>query len=531
MVRPDPLRKGAAAATIVAGVRIAGAALIFAAAGTTALHPGRAAAAPCCVPFGSLSDSFSVLGVDASARSHFGILAISTDAGDTLLALNPDARFIPASNMKLFVTGAFLAQFGAQTRGVTEIRAAGKLNKKHGGRELEVKGNLILRGSGYPDVYQLLRPGSRGLLDSLAYLLRASGLRKFEGTLWVDGTLFAPEPYGPGWAIDDLPFSYGAPLNAILANGNAATLLATATAKGVSLALDPPETPLTITGRVALADSSASPQLSISRDPGSRILRVTGRIPRGGTAKRQVAVPDPDSTAGLVLLGALRRAGVEVRANVAVVPAGGSAPAHTATLVRLESPPASEVVGMVDAYSLNVETEALLRLLDPAPAGKTAAQALHRLTAMLAEAGVDTLDISLVDGSGLSPLNLATARAFVRWLETIARNPALGTVFRESLAAPGAVGTLQKRFPDLGPGAALRAKSGTLTNVSGLSGYVTTAGGETVAFSILSNGNRGSVAAARAAEEAIVRMLSGFTRRTAKLGNGISEPALRMIPR
>ncbi|HEY2923733.1 MAG TPA: D-alanyl-D-alanine carboxypeptidase, partial [Candidatus Eisenbacteria bacterium] len=153
------------------------------------------------------------------------------------------------------------------------------------------------------------------------------------------------------------------------------------------------------------------------------------------------------------------------------------------------------------------------------------------LTAMLAEAGVDTLDISLVDGSGLSPLNLATARAFVRWLEYLARNPALGPVFRESLAAPGAVGTLQKRFPDLGPGAALRAKSGTLTNVSGLSGYVTTAGGETVAFSILSNGNRGSVAAARAAEEAIVRMLSRFTRRTAKLGNGISEPVLRMIPR
>jgi D-alanyl-D-alanine carboxypeptidase/D-alanyl-D-alanine-endopeptidase (penicillin-binding protein 4) len=476
--------------------------------------------------------------VDAAARSHFGILAISTSTGDTLLGLNPDARFIPASNMKLFVTGAFLAQFGPQARGVTEIRAAGKLDRKKKGRELELKGDLILVGSGYPDVYQLLRPGSRGLLDSLAYLLSESGFRKFEGTLWVDGTLFAPEPYGLGWAIDDIPHSYGAPLNAILANGNAATVLATATDKGVLLALDPPETPLTIVGKVSLADASASPQLTITRQPGSRTLRVSGRIPRGGTAKRQVAVLDPDSTAGLVLLGAMRRSGIEVRARVQVVPPGGSliAPggsgaAQTVTLARLESPPASEVVSMVDAYSLNAETEALLRLLDPAPSGKSAAPALRRLTAMLAEAGVDTLDLSFVDGSGLSPLNLATARSFVRWLEHLARNPALGPVFRESLAAPGAVGTLQKRFPDLGPEAALRAKSGTLTNVSGLSGYVTTLGKETVVFSILSNGNRGSVAAARSAEEAIVRMLSRFTRAAAQPGEGAPEPTLRMIPR
>ncbi|HXL15409.1 MAG TPA: D-alanyl-D-alanine carboxypeptidase, partial [Methylomirabilota bacterium] len=136
-----------------------------------------------------------------------------------------------------------------------------------------------------------------------------------------------------------------------------------------------------------------------------------------------------------------------------------------------------------------------------------------------------------VDGSGLSPLNLATPRVFVRWLQFLDKDPTLGAIFRGSLASPGAVGTLQKRFPDLGPGVVLRAKSGTLTNVSGLSGYVTTRGGEKVAFSILSNGNRGSVAAPRAAEEAIVGLLSRFTR-----GSAATEPVApgsgsRMIPR
>jgi D-alanyl-D-alanine carboxypeptidase/D-alanyl-D-alanine-endopeptidase (penicillin-binding protein 4) len=515
--RPGSLHRRAARALALA-------ALFLTAVPTT----GRASSR--CVPYGLLSDSLGSFHREVVDGCHFGILAVSLERGDTLLALNPDDRFIPASNMKLFVTGAFLRQFGPRAQGVTELGAGGKLTRKHGGREQELKGDLILHASGYPDIVQLLHPGSRGLLDSLAYLLHASGLRKMEGTLWVDGSIFAPEPYGPGWAIDDMPFSYGAPLNAVLANGNAATLLATATPTGVTLSLSPPETPLRIVGRVTLTAPDAMPVLSITRDPGSHVLRVTGRIPRGGTAKRQVSVPDPDSTAGLVLLGAMRRAGIKVRAKVAVVPPGGTPPAQTATLVRLSSPPAAEVVSMVDAYSLNVETEALLRHLDPAPLGKSGAPALRKLTAMLAETGIDTLDLSFVDGSGLSPLNLATPRAFVRWLQFIDKDPTLGAIFRESLASPGAVGTLQKRFPGLDPGVELNAKSGTLTNVSGLSGYVAARGGERVAFSILSNGNRGSVAAAHAAEEAIVGILSRFTRGP-DTRKGAPQPDSRMIPR
>jgi len=489
--------------------------------------PPRAAfASHRCVPWGLLADSLEALQSPVVDGCHFGILAISLDRGDTLLSLNPGDRFIPASNMKLFVTGAFLRQFGPQARGVTAVGAVGKLKRAKDGRIKELDGDLILHGSGYPDIVQLLRPGSRGLLDSLAYLLHESGLQKFKGTVRIDGSLFAPEPFGPGWAIDDMPFSYGAPLNAVLANGNAATLLATATPGGVTLSLDPPETPLRIVGRVNLTDPGAMPVLSITREPGSHTLRVTGRIPRGSAAKRQVSVPDPDSTAGLFLVGSMRRAGIDVDAKVAVVAAGTSPPLETVTLLRLDSPPASEVVAMVDAYSLNAETEALLRHLDPAPVGKSAGPALRRLASILAEAGIDTLDLSFVDGSGLSPLDLATPRAFVRWLESLNRDPVLGSIFREALASPGAVGTLQKRFQSLPPGALVRAKSGTLTNVSGLSGYVTTQGGERVAFSILSNGNRSSVSAAHAAEEEIVTVLSRFTRAPA-----LPQYGPRMIPR
>jgi D-alanyl-D-alanine carboxypeptidase/D-alanyl-D-alanine-endopeptidase (penicillin-binding protein 4) len=475
---------------------------------------GVARASQGCLPAGALADSLRTLRADVVNGCHFGILAVSLDHGDTLLSLNAADRFVPASNMKLFVTGAFLRQLGPQARGVTTVGAVGKIKRDKERRIKELDGDLVLHASGYPDIVQLLHPGSRGLLDSLAFLLHEAGLRKMKGTVRIDGTVFAPEPYGPGWAIDDMPFSYGAALNAVLANGNAATLVATATANGVALSLDPPETPLRVLNRVSLADPGTPPILGISREPGSHVLRVSGHIPRESVAKRQISVPDPDSTAGLFLIGSLKRAGVDVDRNVkvAVVPAGTSPPPENATLLRLESPPASEVVAMVDAYSLNAETEALLRHLDPAPVGKSAGPALRRLTSLLAETGIDTLDLSFVDGSGLSPMNLATPRAFVRWLEFLDRDPVLGGIFRESLAAPGEVGTLQRRFPSLPPGAQVRAKTGTLTNVSGLSGYVTTESGERVVFSILSNGNRASVASAHTAEEEIVVALSRYRR-------------------
>src|SRR5207248_4257640 len=94
-----------------------------------------ASASTSCVPYGLLSDSLATLHADILNGCHFGILAVSLDRGDTLLALNPGDRFIPASNMKLFVTGAFLRRAGASARGETTIGAGGKLSRSKRGIE------------------------------------------------------------------------------------------------------------------------------------------------------------------------------------------------------------------------------------------------------------------------------------------------------------------------------------------------------------------------------------------------------------
>ena len=508
-----------------------------------------AAAVPACgAPsraYGFLSDSVAFLGSGSLRQSEISVLACSLEGGDTLVALHSAARMIPGSNAKLFTTGSFLRKYGTDYRRETVVVARGRASGGKG-RSVQFKGDLVLRASGMPDVYQLIAPGSRGLLDSLAYLLRQSGLAKFEGILWIDGSVFAPEPYGPGWAHDDFSYSYGAAVNAVLANGNAATLIATATPEGVTLALDPPEVPLVLRGHPTIGEANAAPRLDFRRAPGSRVLEVFGVVPRGGTIKRQVAVPDPDSTAALVFLGALRRAGIEVDAETRVLSRNGASSEHraqgllgapestfdsaaalgtpgwasvdrerTVAVLALNSPPAAVVVGIVNAWSLNAEAEALLRLLDPAPTGKSRERGLAELMRIVAESGVDTLDLSLVDGSGLSPLDLVTSRAIVTWLTAIDRDPALGPAFREGLARPGGYGTLKTRFAALDSTVTFRGKSGTLTNVSALSGYVTAASGERVVFSMITNGNRSSVAGARDAEERLVTVLG---RRRAAVG-------------
>ena len=503
---------------------------------------------------GPLADSVATAVGELADRANVGALAVSLDRGDTLVALDESRRFIPGSNTKIFTTSAFLRAFGPEARFSTALQARGKVDRGRQGA-VRLKGDLILRPAGVPDVVPILAPGSRGLIDSLALLVRAGGLERFEGTLWVDGTLFADEPYGPGWEIEDIPYSYGALATPVFANGNSATLLVTGGPKSVTLALDPPETPLTLVSEATVIDAPTG-GIDVQREPGSRALHVIGVVPRGATIKRQVSVPDPDSTAGLWLIGAMHRAGIDVsRARVRLVPHDDAAePGHqrpggdgapppaaladtgwaavardrSAFVVSLRSPPAAAMVGVVLELSLNPEAEGLLRLLDPAPLEKRREAGLVAERQAAARAGIDTLDLSLVDGSGLSPQNLATPRSLVGWLAALARDSTLAMPFRAALATPGENGTLKRRFAGLPPGADLRAKSGTLTNVSSLSGYVTTAAGERIAFAIMTNGNRGSVASAKQLEERIVGMLA---RRGSAAAEGFSGSAPQRIPR
>lgn len=186
---------------------------------------------------------------------------------------------------------------------------------------------------------------------------------------------------------------------------------------------------------------------------------------------------------------------------------------RNATVATLPSLPLGEAVGVVNARSLNIEAEGILRLVSPAGWGKSRREGIAQIYRLASEAGIDTLDLSLVDGSGLSPQDLVTPRALVRWLTVSDRTEATRGALRGGLAVAGAPGsTLERRFTSLPPGADLRAKTGTLTNVSSLSGYLRTVEGEEIVFAMIVNGARRSVASVRDAEERLVSFLARVPR-------------------
>ncbi|HEX9710457.1 MAG TPA: D-alanyl-D-alanine carboxypeptidase, partial [Candidatus Thermoplasmatota archaeon] len=143
---------------------------------------------------------------------------------------------------------------------------------------------------------------------------------------------------------------------------------------------------------------------------------------------------------------------------------------------------------------------------------RTRHEGIQEIMKLADATGIDTFDLSLVDGSGLSPFDLASPRAVVRWLEALEADSLTRGALRAALPSPGKPGTLEHRFGAFPPGASLRAKTGSLTNVTALSGYATTLEGETLVFSMLTNGARRTVSSMRDAEERLVAFLARVPR-------------------
>jgi D-alanyl-D-alanine carboxypeptidase/D-alanyl-D-alanine-endopeptidase (penicillin-binding protein 4) len=124
------------------------------------------------------------------------------------------------------------------------------------------------------------------------------------------------------------------------------------------------------------------------------------------------------------------------------------------------------------------------------------------MRAFLAEVGVDAGGYNLMDGSGLSRLDLVTPEAVVKLLQYMYRSPARAS-WISLLPVGGQDGTLATRFTTGPATGRVHAKTGSLSHVSALSGYVERPGGRWVAFSILVNNYNGPTSEIRAVMDRI----------------------------
>jgi len=405
--------------------------------------------------------------------------------GTTLYRRDARERLLPASNMKLFTSAAALEVLGPDYTFGTQVAADGALR----GRVLA--GDLYLRGTGDP----LLLPEH---LDDLAAKVAAAGVETVTGRLVADDSAFDDVPLGDSWAWDDESASYAPPISALTLSpdddydtGTVRIDVAPGPKAGAptELAVVPETSDVTIVDRTTTGPAGGSGTVSAQRTHGTNTIVVSGELPADADVDRTwVTVEDPTRYTAEVFRDALARHGVRVKGRTTV----GVLPDDALPLAEHRSAPLADVLVPFLKLSNNGHAEMLVKTMGREVAGEggwgagldTMAEALHGL-------GVRTSELRLADGSGLSRKNLVTAEQ-ITGLLLAARSRPWFDVWYEALPIAGIPdrlvgGTLSERMAGTAAEGNVHAKTGSLTGVTGLSGYVTDADGRLLVFSVLHN--------------------------------------------
>lgn len=467
--------------------------------------------------------------------AEWSVLAVSLDRGDTLFAYEPLNARTPASNLKLFTSAAALYHLGPDFRFVTYLLTDGTIENG------VLHGDLILYGTGDPTISDRFHNTKTTVLEQFAAELKAMGIRRIEGRVVGDASFFVGPEVGAGWSDSYLEDSFAAPASALSFNENIVSLhIRPGTSVGA-----PPR--VTVIPEGALVDmlnngqTVASPRgarLAVDRATATSPIVITGRISLGhGGVWRGVTVPDAALAAASVLRHVLVETGIEVAGPPVSVHDASESKVTGSTFfapglvdagrIRVlgvyGSPPLTEILAVINKRSHNLYAELVLKTLGKIVGGEGSFTAGARVVTdfLVDVVGVEPSQFEVHDGSGLSPLNRASAGTFVAVLSFLSRSPRLWDPFWASLPEAGTSDGLRRMYRTAAANN-VRAKTGTIERVSALSGYVRSGEGERIAFSILVN-DAPSVSRAKRVEDQIAVRLATF-RRDATVGSAVTAP-------
>ncbi|MDX6446903.1 MAG: hypothetical protein QOH71_3977 [Blastocatellia bacterium] len=470
----------------------------------------------------------------ALEHGFFAVKIVSLDTGQVVYEQSANKFFRPASNMKLYTVAAALDRLTPDYHFMTSVYA------KEKPEDGKIKGDLIVYGRGDPSFAARFNQGDyfKGMND-LADRIVAAGVKRIKGDLVGDESWFNGAPLGSGWAWEDLQWSYGAEVSALTVNDNAIDLVIKPGDKvgaPVTITSGPPATFMTIANRAITGARGSKSDLQIYRGVGANTLEISGSLPLGDKDfMGGAAIPNPALAFVTMLRDALVKRGVRIdgrirtldaRSLTSVVPNVSSAvppatnvPAQSplVEIASMQSPPFSLIAAHTLKPSQNLYTEIILRTLGKlntiSPSQTNEEAGLIVVRNFLRQAGASESDLALNDGSGLSRNDMITANATVQLLTFMSKHRYFAQ-FRDALPIAGVDGTLRSRMKGTAAEGNVRAKTGSLSSVASLSGYVTTAGGEHLVFSMMLNNFPDAGAVRRDSIDAIAVLLASFSGKT-----------------
>jgi D-alanyl-D-alanine carboxypeptidase/D-alanyl-D-alanine-endopeptidase (penicillin-binding protein 4) len=461
-----------------------------------------------------------VLGASPANKGEWGLLIADAQTGDTLFELNADKYFVPASNMKLFTTALALAKLGPDYRFHTTLETRGTLSP-----EGTLSGDLYLVGRGDPNLSNRKFPYNlkeefdgppEKVLAELADALVKTGVKEITGDVIGDDSYFPRELYADGWEIGDIVWEYGAAISAIVVEDNTVTLTLTSgelAGDPVQAIVEPATPDFTVVNEVVTSAAGVKSDLTLTREPGSKLVVVRGTMPAKSTPRKLLlALHEPAEHAAALLARLLVDRGVKIggtsRAlHVPEIPAE----MQRAVLAEHVSVPLGDSVKLVNKISQNLHTEMLLRAAARKLSVWATSDDLMKFPAdFYAAAGIVPGDVVQTDGSGLSRHDLVTPRAIVTLLKYAQEQPWFAAYYG-SLPVAGVDGTLETMMKNTIAAGRIHAKTGSVEHVRTRSGFAETPAGRRLIFSFLSNNQNGkNHEAADALDALCVAMIEEF---------------------
>lgn len=450
-----------------------------------------------------------ILNDRALAHAITGIKIVSLRTGETFYERNAELLAHPASNQKLLTSATALSLLGPAYVFRTSVACDSAQRI-----ESAITGDLYLIGRGNPD---LTDEDLFGLAQNLAQL----GIKEIRGNLICDDFYFDDLRWGNGWMWDDDPSTDEPRLSALTVNDNAVTIRvspADTAGKPGRVQIIPPTDHVTVVNtsvtvkRQTQIDSLQIPPLLMTRNwqQNENTILVSGAVAQNESSPEETLnILAPEIYCGKLFRDALRMAGITLQGNVI----RGEAPTRIKNLAEHRGPLMPILINL-NKTSDNLTAELLLKTLGAEKLGQpgTAAKGIRVMRQFFSSAGVDTNAVYSADGSGVSHYNFVTPANLVSLLAAMWKNFSIRNEFVATLPIAGVDGTLRGRMKGTVAANVLHAKTGTLSAVSTLSGYTTTAEGEELAFSFMMQHFLASGRAVRSIQDRLGAELSGFRR-------------------
>ncbi len=444
------------------------------------------------------------------AAAQWGVEVLSLDRSEMLYERNSNHLYMPASNNKLLTTSAALVRLGPDFRYETRIMADGPV------QDGTLRGNLVVVGSGDPGTAPRFSQGDPfRTFREWASRLKEEGIRRIDGNLLGDGAAFEENMLGDGWEWDDLAYGYAAPVSALQFNENLETVEITpgeSEGSPATLSIKPLEKYLSIENGIVTGAVGTRPAIDAEAGAEKGHFVLKGTVPlRGESVTQSVAVQDPSHFYLEALKIVLEQEGVDVSRGTVKAVRGWNPPSLRLLWIH-KSPPLAEIIKPLLKISQNLYAETLTRTLGSKfGAEGSFARGKEVVEGALHEMSVEKETYAYADGSGLSRHNLLTADILVRIFRYMYRH-AYFRQFYDALPDAGVDGTLAERMKGTRAENNVRAKTGTIAYVRSLSGYVKTADGEMLTFSMIANNFLVSSKMAEYVQDSALERLANFSR-------------------